>query len=133
HQTLTGLTNGRIYSVKVAAKNAVGTGPQSLPPSVPVTAGAPWGPTGVTATAGHTSATVRWTAPATNNGSAVTAYIVTPYLGAVAQPARLFNSAATTEIVGALSTGKVYSFRVAAQNARGTGPISPMSNAVTVT
>ncbi|MDQ1379756.1 MAG: hypothetical protein QOJ71_475, partial [Actinomycetota bacterium] len=133
HQALGGLTNGRIYSVKVAAQNSVGTGPQSSPASVPITVGAPWGPSGVSATAGHTSATVRWTAPATNNGSVVTAYTVTPYLGAAAQTPTVFNSTATTEIVGGLTTGKVYSFKVTATNARGVSPQSPSSNAVTVT
>jgi hypothetical protein len=87
----------------------------------------------VSATAGHTSATVRWTAPATNNGSVVTAYTVTPYLGAAAQTPTVFNSTATTEIVGGLTTGKVYSFKVTARNARGVSPQSPSSNAVTVT
>ena len=57
-----------------------------------------------------------------NNGSAVTAYTVTPYLGVVAQTPTLFNSTATTEIVGGLATGKAYSFKVTAANAAGRQP-----------
>ena len=44
-------------------------------------------PTNVTAAAGSGSATVSWTAPASNGGSAITNYVVTPYAGAIAQSA----------------------------------------------
>ena len=42
---------------------------------------APGAPTGVTATAGNGSASVSWTAPSSNGGSAITSYTVTPYIG----------------------------------------------------
>src|SRR5207245_10439865 len=41
----------------------------------------PGAPTGVTATAGHGSATVSWIAPASTGGSAITSYTVTPFIG----------------------------------------------------
>ena len=95
-----------------------------------VTVGAPLAPTGVTAVPGNAQATVTWTAPA-NNGSAITAYVVTPFIGAAAQPATTFNSTATTQTVTGLTSGTTFTFKVAAKNARGTGPQSAASNAVT--
>jgi hypothetical protein len=131
-QTITGLTNGTNYGFKIAAINARGTGPQSLAAKI-ITVGAPVAPTGVTATAGSGSATVSWTAPASNNGSAVSGYVVTPYIGTVAQAATTFNSTATTQIVTGLTAGTTYTFKVSAINARGTGPQSTSSNGVTPT
>jgi hypothetical protein len=127
--TLTGLQTAKSYTFLVAATNAHGTGAQSLS-TAEIVVGAPTAPTGVTATAGVRAATVHWTAPASNNGSGITGYVVTPYLAAVAQPPRTFNSTATTQTVTGLTTGQTYSFRVAAKNARGTGPNSGASNPV---
>ena len=130
-ETVTGLTNAKSYTFKVAAANARGTGPQSAS-SAPIAVGSPTAPSGVTATAGHKAATVHWTAPG-NNGAAITSYTVIPYIGTVAQAAHVFHSAATTETVGGLTTGQHYTFRVEATNSRGTGPQSVGSTAVTVT
>ena len=79
--------------------------------------GVPGAPTAVHAVAGAAkhSARVHWTAP-TNNGAAITAYVVTPYIGAEAQPARAFHNSSTTEIFAGLQQGRDYRFRVAAVN-----------------
>ena len=45
----------------------------------------PGAPTIGTATAGNASATVTWTAPSDAGGSAITGYVITPYIGATAQ------------------------------------------------
>ena len=116
-------------STVIVAINAQGVGlPSAMTASTIV--GAPTVPQSVTATAGPQSATVHWTAPASDNGSGITGYVVTPYLAAVAQSPRTFNSTATTQTVTGLTTGQTYSFRVAAKNARGTGPNSGASNPV---
>ena len=128
-RTVVGLTNGRTYAFTVAASNARGFGPNSVL-TAPVTVGAPTKPTSVTASAAVRSATVHWTAPS-SNGSNITGYAITPYLGLAAQPPRTFTSTATTQTVTALQTGKTYTFTVAAINARGTGPQSSPSGAVT--
>ena len=131
-RTISGLTNGTSYRFTVAASNGWGSGPPSALTD-PVTAGAPTTATSVTATSGIASATMHWTAPSTNNGSAITAYVITPNLGIAPQPPQTYRSTATTQTVTGLQSGKTYSFTVAATNANGTGPQSPRSNAVTPT
>ena len=92
---------------------------------------APGAPTGVTATGGNTTADLSWTAPASDGGSAITDYQVTPYVGATAQTPVLVGSAATATTVTGLTNGTTYTFKVAAINTNGTGPDSAASNAVT--
>ncbi len=126
---ITGLTNGDVYTFVIVAKNANGTGPPS-DPSVAVNVGAPGPPGAPSASPGNASATVSWTAPATNNGSAVVGYVVTRY-GGGARVSRVYNSTATTQVVTGLTNGTTYTFTVAAKNARGIGAQSVASNAVT--
>src|SRR5258708_15498711 len=115
----------------VAASNAVGTGPASTASNVVTPATVPGAPTAVSATAGNAQATVSWTAPSTNGGSAITGCTVAPYIGSTAQTVTTFNSTATTETVTGLSNGTAYTFTVAATNATGTGSASSASNSVT--
>ena len=93
----------------------------------------PGAPTGVTATGGNGSATVTWTAPSDNGGSAITKYTVTPYIGTTAQaPVTVTGtSPGTSTTVTGLTNGTSYTFKVSATNATGTGPDSSPSNAVT--
>jgi titin len=122
---LTGLTNGTAYTFRVAAKNLVGLG--SVAVSSPIVVGAPVAPV-VTAIGSSTSAAVSWTLPA-NNGSAITKYIVTTYLGTVLQTTRTHTltctqpcaPARTWTVIG-LTSGSLYTFKVIAVNARGNGP-----------
>ena len=83
---VSGLTNGTAYTFVVTATNTVGTSPVSGASPVVTPATVPGAPTAVTAAAGNGSATVSWSAPASNGGSAVTSYLVTPFIGTVAQP-----------------------------------------------
>ena len=91
----------------------------------------PGAPTGVSAAAGDASATVTWTAPASNGGANITNYEVTPYIGASAQAAVYTGSAATSKTVTGLTNGTAYTFKVAAINSAGTGAQSSASAAVT--
>jgi hypothetical protein len=90
----------------------------------------PSAPTGVTAVPGEGTVSLTWTAPTSDGGQPITAYVVTPYVGATAQPAQTFNSPATSQTVTGLGEN-TYTFKVAAVNGVGTGPQSAASSAVT--
>ena len=130
-ETILNLTNGKSYTFKVAAHNAKGWGRLSAE-SAPVTVGVPSSPTNVFAAPGSAQATVSWTAPASSSGSPITAYRVTPITGANTLAARTFNNTATMQVITGLTNGKTYSFRVAAQNARGWGGQSVESAGIVV-
>ncbi|MCU1370617.1 MAG: Alkaline phosphatase [Ilumatobacteraceae bacterium] len=130
-QTITGLTNGTAYTFKVKATNASGTGADSAASAAVTPRTVPGAPTAVTATPGDTTVSLSWTAPASNGGSAITGYTVTPYIGIVAQSDRIFASTATTQTITGLTNGTSYTFRVKATNAAGTGVESGASLAVT--
>jgi hypothetical protein len=123
------LTNGKTYTCAVAATNAIGEGSASAA-SAAMNAGAPLAPTNVTATAGAGQATVSWTAPS-GNGSGVTGYTINAFIGFTPAGSQTFNSTATTQNFTGLTSGQTYRFSVSAINARGTGPRSLVSNAVT--
>ena len=90
-------------------------------------AAVPGAPRSVSVVPQNQGAKVSWKAPLSNGGSPITAYVITPYLGTVAQPARTFLSAKTTQIVNGLKNGKSYAFKVAARNANGKGAFSAKS------
>ena len=135
-QTVTGLTNGTAYTFRVAARNAIGTGPQSAASNAVTPASAatvPGAPTIGSAVARDAEVSLSWTAPVSNGGAAINGYVVTPYVNGVAQAARTFGSTATSQVITGLVNGTAYTFRVAARNAVGVGPQSAMSNAATPT
>jgi titin len=128
---VTGLTNGKTYTCRVTATNAVGTSAPSAPSNTFVLATTPAAPTALSAVPGTGRATVHWTAPS-NGGAGITAYLVTPYLAGTAQTVRTFNSTATTQIVTGLTNTMSYTFTVAAQNALGTGAQSVASSPILI-
>ncbi|MDA8202860.1 MAG: fibronectin type III domain-containing protein [Chloroflexi bacterium] len=91
----------------------------------------PGAPTGVSGTAGDSQVTLSWTTPASDGGSPITGYVVTPYVGTTAQATHTYTSTATTQSVTGLTNGTAYTFTVAAKNAVGTGPDSVASSPVT--
>ena len=126
---VTGLTNGTAYTFTVKATNAVGSGAasaasNSVTPAAPINV--PGAPTIGTATAGNAQATVSFTAPASNGGSAITSYTVT------SSPGGITKSGASSPItVTGPTNGTAYTFTVKATNAVGTGAASATSNSVT--
>ncbi len=123
---VTGLTNGTAYTFTVTATNAIGTSAASAASSAVTPATTPGAPTIGTATGGDTTASVTFTAPASNGGSAITGYTVT------SSPGGLTGTGATSPIsVTGLTNGTAYTFTVTATNAVGTGSASAASNSVT--
>ena len=86
-------------------------------------------PAGVVAAAADKSATVNWTAPPCDGGSAITQYVVFAYDGCTTQSWIL--SALTSANFTGLTNGTSFTFRVAAVNGFGMGPLSAASSAVT--
>src|SRR5581483_8985917 len=74
--TVSGLTNGISYVFRVAAINAIGTGPYSAPSAAVVPATVPGAPTAVSGTPHDSQVALTWTAPSDIGGSALTGYHV---------------------------------------------------------
>lgn len=90
------------------------------------TSAVPGAPTIGVATAGNTQASVAFTTPASNGGSAITSYIVT------SSPDNFtVNGSSSPLVVLGLTNGTAYTFTVKATNAIGTGAASATSNSVT--
>ena len=134
--TVTGLTNGVKYGVRVYAKNVVGTSTSysSLRNIIPATT--PGKPTITTVVGGDQQVTVTWTAPLSNGGSAITGYTVQAYnaagtaeiSGKSCTPA---TATGTSCVVSGLNNGIAYTFKVTAANAKGSGAASELSAAAT--
>ena len=126
---ITSLTNGTAYSVRVAAKNDVGTGTwsdtsEATPATVPSAPNAP------TLTSGNTQIEVTWAAP-NSGGSDITGYALQWTLASDTGFESTIGSAdvtETTHIITSLTNGTAYSVRVAAKNDVGTGTWSPIAS-----
>jgi hypothetical protein len=133
---VSGLTNGTAYTFTVTATNAMGTGPASLPSNSATPATVPGAPTAVTPTYGDRQASLLWSAPASNGGSAITDYVIEYKLTSASDiPANWQISAdpETPTIVATAVTGLIngtsYDFRITARNVMGAGtPSSPLVN-----
>jgi hypothetical protein len=127
--TVTGLSNGTPYTFTVTAINAVGIGLPYTTPDAITPAAIPGAPTGVAAAPGNTQATISFTPPAYNGGSAITGYTV------ASNPVGGIDSTAGTtglsHVVTGLTNGVQYTFTVTATNRVGAGAASVASSSVT--
>jgi len=126
--TVTGLTNGTSYTFTVTATNAIGTSVASVASNSVVPANIPDAPTIGTAVAGNAQATVPFTAPSSNGGSAITSYTATSSPGNIT--GTLSQAGSGTITVTGLTNGTSYTFTVTATNAIGTSLASSASNSV---
>lgn len=120
-----GLTNGVSYTFTVTATNANGQGPASNSSNAVTPATVPGAPLSLVATAGNAQASVAFSPPTINGGSAISSYRVTSNGGQTA------TGATSPIVITGLTNGTSYTFTATASNAIGTGPASIASTAVT--
>ena len=95
-------------------------------PTPPTVATVPGAPTIGAATAGNASASIAFTAPASNGGSTITAYTAT--CSAAGQTTRTGTGSASPVTVATLMNGTLYACSVTATNAIGTSAASSSVN-----
>lgn len=130
--TVSGLANGTSYVFQIAAVNEFQQpGVWSLGSNAVTPAGLPGTPTDVTASWGDGFVDLVWNAPLTDNGSAVTGYVVEYSSDGenwLSVPESVVDSSFS---VTGLANGTSYVFHVAALNGVGQGDFSAATDAVT--
>lgn len=126
---VTGLTNGVEYTFVVRATNSEGDSPNSAASNAVTPATVPGAPTIGAATSDGTSqtASVSFTAPADDGGSAITEYEVTSNPGGITEV-----GASSPIVINGLTDNTDYTFTVVARNAEGDSAASAASNSVRV-
>lgn len=115
--TITGLTNGTTYYLRVKSRNAAGlsTG-YAVDASGTMVSSVPGAPTINSCTAGIGQITVAFTAPASNGGSAITGYYYTTASGGTYT---LTNTTTSPIVITGLANGATYYVRLMAVNIAG--------------
>jgi YVTN family beta-propeller protein len=124
---LGGLTNLQSYVFTVSARNAAGSGPESVASnSVTPMPTTPDAPQNVRAMGGDARATLSFLPPANDGGGAIISYTATSSPGGFTGTA----SGSPIDVTG-LANESSYTFTIAATNGTGTGTPSAASNSVT--
>ena len=127
---MTGLTTGTSYTFTVKAVNAAGQSVASSSSNSITTYSISGAPTIGSATAtSSTTASISFTAPASNGGTAITSYTAVSSPGNIT--GTLSQAGSGTINVSGLTPGTTYSFTVYATNSVGNSSSSSSSNSVT--
>ncbi len=125
---VSGLTNGTAYTFSVVGVNCLGVSlPSNLVVATPATV--PDAPTIGAVTPGNGQATVNFTAPASDGGSAILYYTATSNPGGIQVQGTAANPPNPITVTG-LTNGTSYTFTVTATNSMGTSLPSAPSSAV---
>ncbi|MFA7266876.1 MAG: leucine-rich repeat protein, partial [Candidatus Nanopelagicales bacterium] len=126
-----GTTGMMSAEVSIASNDA--DSPEVIALSGESVLGAPGAPTNVYGMPGNGSATIYWTAPDTDGGSAITGYEIEQSDDGGGNWSMIgpTGSADTSFVVAGLDNDANYQFRVSAVNDEGTGPASEASSPVT--
>jgi len=128
--TVTGLTTGTAYTFTVRATNAIGNSAESSASGSITTWAVPGTPTVGTATqTGQTTATVAFTAPGSDGGTAITSYRAISSPGGIT--GTLSQAGSGTITVTGLTGNTAYTFTVRATNSVGNSSESSASNQIT--
>lgn len=127
------LTNGSMYTFRVAATNEYGTSNYSATSRAVIPKGLPSVPLNVIAVAGRYSATISWNSPATDGGSMIKRYVVTGSPGGASCTYKIPTKGPITNQckISGLTYGLNYSFDVVAIAGGGRTSASATSNTVT--
>jgi hypothetical protein len=128
--TVSGLTNGRAYTFRVAATNAFGTGALSSASRAVTARTTPGAPTLRSVTSASEALVVRWAAPTNDGGADVTGYLVRTYASGNMQTEKRVGAAARSVTMGGLAPTGPYYVRVQAVNEAGGGTWSAASKIV---
>jgi subtilisin family serine protease len=130
-QTLVaGLTNGTAYRFGLRALNAMGLGDRSLLTSTVTPRTVAGAPKVGTPSAARSAAVVRWAAPVSTGGAAITGYVVRTYSGGKLVRSTSVSAAKRSFTVTKLTPGRAYTFRLQAKNVAGLGTYSVFTSTV---
>jgi len=128
--TVAGLPPNSSYTFTVYASNSIGNSSISSTSNIVTTYALPGTPTIGTATqTGSITATVAFTAPVSNGGTAITSYTAVSSPGGIT--GTLTQAGSGTITVSGLTQGASYTFTVYATNIMGNSPSSNASNQIT--
>ena len=127
--SVTGLTNGTAYSIALRAVNAIGAGASSSAVSV-TPATVPGVPTIAAAAPGHQSASITFTAPVSDGGSAITDH---EYELDASGIWISFGTTSSPATISGLTNGQSYSVSIRAVNAVGAGAGSTVASVIPAT
>jgi len=125
-RTITGLSNGTQYYVRVRANNGAGSSAWVSSTATPITT--PTSVTGFTATAGVGEIDLNWSAPSSNGGSAITGYRVQYATSGSGPWTTDSTNLSTSRTITGLTNGTQYFVRVRALNAAGDGALATLTS-----